>query len=176
MFLRTETRTLGGARRELDEKLDEQADRVASLPDDAPDDVVTEERTEGLKFDRYRNGIEWAINEWDADATIELGAITTGSRDFITELTELHNCPQRNAYIAVGTIEAPFLEHDAEDMPTNPNAVGDTIKKIPDFHPAFADWLNTSIGELGQMEGDTGKSFQKLVREKRLSETSTDEN
>ena len=38
---------------------------------------------------------------------------------------------------------------------------------VADLHPAFVDWAESEITDLGRMDGDTGKSFRALVLEKR---------
>lgn len=174
MALRTERFAFDAEIERLTAEMEQHAEQQAEYP--IGSDGAQQAAQQGQQSERFRTGLQWAAEEWDATA-VELAALTAGERNLVRDLAEQITASggQVNAWIAVGTHDAPYLQHDPATVPDNPAAIKDTIAQIPALHPAFVDWAEARISDLSRMDGDTGKSYQELVLEKRASTSSTGE-
>lgn len=155
---------------EMEQEREETAEQLAGIDDDSP---ATQELAEtGQRLDRFISGLSWFQSEFDADS-VTLGALTNGERNRIqTVVQEASGAGvQQNAYVAQGTVEAPYVEHDPDA--TTMGQFKDTVAAVADLHPAFVDWAESEITDLGRMDGEMGNSFRDLVAEKRNQATAT---
>lgn len=173
MPLDTQTYDLDAEIDRMEQEREETAERLADIDGDSP---ATQDLAEqGQDLTRHLSGLQWLRAEFDADS-ITLGAITNGERNRIREVVSSASGAgvQQNAYVAQGTLEAPYLQHDPEE--TTIGAFEDTVAAVADLHPAFVDWAESEITDLGRMDGEMGNSFRDLVAEKRTQATATPDN
>jgi hypothetical protein len=173
MPLETSTYGLDEEIESMEREREEKAERLAKLPDDSP---ATEQLAErGQTLTRYLSGLRWYREEFDADS-ITLGALTNGERNRIQQVVQEASGSgvQQNAYVAQGTLEAAYLGHDPEE--TTMGAFKDTVRAVADLHPAFVDWAESEITDLGRMDGEMGNSFRDLVQAKKTQATADQTN
>ena len=150
------------ADRLLDEMV-EAAEKQAEYPRGS--DGAKEYAEQGQRYERLREGVLWARETWDTD-TITLGSLTNGNRRLIQKLgQENAELNASDRYVAIGTVAAPYLEHDPQGI--TPNDVLETTYALGDVDPRYVDWAESQISDLSRIEADEGKSYQALVREKR---------
>lgn len=149
----------------LTERMERMADKQAELPADS--DAASQAAAEGQRAGRLRSGVSWAMSELDAES-VRLGALTNGERHRVRDVVNDTGWKQSDVFIAAGTIEAPYLRHDADAI--TDDEFRETVLEVADLHPAFCDWLEEKISDLSRV-GDEGKSYRELVAEKRTSET-----
>lgn len=155
----------------LEQDREELADKVANH-DDPPQQLI--ER--GQRLDRYIAGLQWYQDTLGGES-VTLGALTNGERHQVRDTAErigASTAGRQNAYVAMGTVEGEYVEHDANDILQD--EFEDTIANVTDLHPAFVDWAEQEITELGRMDGDTGKSFSELVLAKQTQANSPETN
>jgi len=136
---------------------------------------------QGQRVERLRAGVAWALGYpnaaesdgagWKTD-TVTLGSLTNGDRHLVDDVSDEPGYKRADAYVAIGTVDAPYLEHDADE--TLVDEFKSTVRNIPDLHPSFVDWAEDRITELSRV-GETGNSYLELVQAKRTSATSADE-
>jgi len=173
MPLDTQTYDLGDEIDRMEQEREDAAEQLANVDDDSP---ATQELAEkGQRLDRYLSGLAWYRREFDADS-IELGALTNGERNRIQQVVREASGSgvQQNAYVAQGTLEAAYLEHDPEE--TTMGQFKETVREVAELHPMFVDWAESEITDLGRMDGEMGNSFRDLVQAKRTQATSNQTN
>ena len=174
MPLDTQTFDIHETLDDLETEREELAEQVA---DADPESGAAQQLVErGQQMDRFISGLEWYRNHFGKDR-ITVGALTNGERHLVRNTADRIGgdyAGRQNAYVAMGTADAPYLEHDPEDL--NEPDYEETIKQVAQLHPAFVDWMESKITDLGRLDGDTGKSFESLVLEKRLQQTSAETN
>lgn len=168
MPLETTTYDLSETLDELVAEAEGAGEDAAGLVSDAEDDrtirsQLQTEVNEGQQTQRFAGGVEWALEEY-GDVEITLGALTNGERhlakDIQSEIGDFEGTYQL-AFIAVGTRDAPWCEHDSDVM--NQDAVLATVQRIRDMHPAFADWLEAEISDIG-VPSDAGNAFERSLK------------
>jgi len=176
MPLHTNTIDLETARDEQQERMQDCADRQLEYPQGS--DGAKRAASEGQQAERFASGLSWAIEEFGADTTVTIGALTTGERNLVQSIASDAEGTgvSSNAYVAVGTRDAPFLEHDSDNVPQNESAIRQTTAAVTDLHPAFVDYLEQEISDLSRVGSDTGKTYRELVQERRNQQTSPKKN
>lgn len=171
--------TLEAAYDRLDEEVAEQAQAYRDADNGSTYQQIAARR--GRQAEDHRGGVAWAMDYPDTDATgsgwdidsITLGALTKGDENRVSQAVEDIECTRQDAYVAVAVTDAPFLEHDPEDM--SQIEYQKTIRNVVDLHPDFVGWVDAETGDLASA-GDSGKSFMASVAEGATSATSTGEN
>lgn len=166
MPLSTETYDLDAERDRLTEEMAEYADQQADAP--VGSDAARQAAQHGQRAERLRAGVAWAADTWDADS-VTLAALTNGERHRVRDTAEESPYKHGDCYVAAGTYDAPYLEHDPENV--NQSDFEDTVKRVVDAHPAFVDWAESRISDLSRVGADTGKSYRDLVLETRARAT-----
>ena len=165
--------------------LDDEHDRLVSDIDTLAEqlaelDTSTEQYKQldqrATRLDAHRRGVEYARNEWEADS-VELRPLTIGDD---VRLDEHASGPgeRRLWQIAIGTADAPFLEHDVDAYPDVPmDDVEATVAAIDREVPiATGRWLQSRIDEVSAVGNRTGAgSFATSLAERLTQETSTTE-
>lgn len=167
---------LADADADLRERMEAKAEEQARFDVGTPG--ATQAAQEGQQYQHYRAGVRWARDfpdapdkegsGWDTD-TITLASLKNGERRMIADLKEEHGLAYKDLYVAAGTVDAPYLEHDPYE--TTKEDLIETALAIADLHPKFVDWVESEISELSGM-GDEGNAYRQLVQEKRTSQTS----
>lgn len=161
---------------DLEEQMREAAKEQATFDVGTPG--AKQAAQEGQRYQQYRAGVLWALGypnrddmdgaQWDTE-TVTFGALKNGERRMIADLVADNDLPRGDLYIAAGTVDAPYLEHDAYAKTSDD--VVETAFAVADVHPNFADWAEYAISDLGGM-GAEGNAYRTLVQEMRNSETS----
>lgn len=152
------------------ERLDEQVAEYAQEYADAENGSTYQQvaAREGRQAQDYRAGVAWALGYpdgdmagagWDTD-TVTLGAPTKGDVDRVADAVETIDCSRQNAYVAVAAVDAPFVEHNPDNI--GQAALNQTIGAVAGLHPQFVAWADDRIDALSQ-GGDSGNSFMNSV-------------
>lgn len=123
----------------------------------------------GQTAQRYRAGLLWACENVGSEG-VTLAALTNGERHRVNDTADETAFAQSDCYVAAGVYDAPFAHHDPEAV--TDEDYRETVKEITDLHPAFVDWMESKISELGRYGGEMGKSYRTLVLEKRIQNAS----
>lgn len=137
--------------------------------------------TKGNRAQRQRAGVAWALDYPDSDAdgsgwdteTVTFSALTKGDVNLKDAVIDELECDPVDAFVAVATVDAPYLEHDPADA--SPMTVKRTVRNVTHLDPAFVEWADARASDIGR-SGDTGKSFMELATAAATSATSTEEN
>lgn len=177
MPLRTRTFDLDTVASDLASQEDECIDEQAQAPPGSDAAVMYAQlgkQTRGLRI-----GVEWARTAHEEDdfsvwsdplESVTLAEITVGERDAASDLLdEYDGFKRKNAHVAVGVRGVPFIAHDPDSITLTD--LRDTYLNIADLHPGFVDWMKLRIDRLGELDGDTGKSYDRLVAERRRALT-----
>lgn len=161
---------------DLADDMAEKATEQASFPKGS--DGAKQAAEEGQQLQHYRAGVLWALDfpgnsdiggaGWDTD-TITLASLKNGERRMIADITNEYDMVYADLYVAAGTIDAPYLDHDP--YATTKDDLIETALNVADLHPKFVDWLESELSDLSGM-GAEGNAYRTLVQEKRTSETS----
>lgn len=152
----------------LDEKVAEHAERYSTAENGSDYQQVAAQQ--GRQAQDHRSGVAWALgfpddplpgSGWDVE-TVSFGAPTKGDVNRVNDAVESIDCNRQDAYVAVATVDAPFLEHDPNDI--GQATLKRTIRAVADLHPDFVAWADSRIDSLSQ-GGDSGKSFMASVME-----------
>ena len=181
MSLHTDTYDL----RDEYDRLDEQVAEYAAEYADAPSGSNAQQLAarEGKRAERHRAGLAWALGYpddperdgagWGEDVTVAFGALTNGERHLMRDTVEDTGWKDQDAYVAIATADAPYLEHDPDAI--DPDDYRDTIMNVVDLHPEFVAWAEAKAEEVST-GGDTGKSFLESAMEAAGSTTSPETN
>lgn len=164
---KTETYRLQDVAQGLDQRLDNLADKVAKAGDD---EDTSESVQEARQLEGHLAGIQWAIDEYGADAEITLGALTTGEyarvSDYTTDAaneqvggpTSVEGASQI-FFVAAGLVDAPFVDDSA--------GFEDRCAAVRGLPPQITRWLESQVDELTTPDVDLGNGFEARVAERR---------
>lgn len=172
MPLETRTISIDDEIERLDEKRRKTAAEQAEA--DYESDAAKQLASEGQEANRHLAGLHWFRQEYPECETITLSALTNGERHRVRSLVQDVDVQgiRQNAYVAAGTYDAPYLEHEPDDV--EDNQFEQTVARIADVHPSFADWAESKIKDVSSMSDVMGKSYRELVLEKRKQQTSSE--
>lgn len=148
----------------LTDEMQQWAERQADAP--FASDASRRMEYEGETTQRLRNGVVWAESEF---GSVELRPITDGLRRAIVDLTDETAYTRDQCLVAVGTLEAPYVAHDPDELTPSSDELRETLANITDLHPAYVDWASGRITDLGSMDGDMGNSYQDMLLEMRTA-------
>jgi len=151
----------------LTDEMDELAGELADLP--FKSDAAKELHYEGNTKQRYRDGVSWASESFGSGVTLR--PLTDGSRRAVRDLTEQTGYDRDQCLVAVGTVEAPYVEHDPDSLSPTNDGLKATLANIAELHPAYVDWANSHIQDMGAMSSELGNSFSDMLLEKRAAKT-----
>jgi len=150
----------------LDEQVAEHAQEYADAENGSTYQQVAAQQ--GRQAQDHRGGVAWALGYpdgdlpgagWDAK-TITFGAPTKGDVNRVNDAVEALDCNRQDAFVAIATVDAPYLEHDPDNI--GQSAFQRTIRAVADLHPDFVEWADARVGELSH-GGDSGNSFMESV-------------
>jgi len=151
----------------LTDEMDELAGELADLP--FKSDAAKELQFQGQTKQRYRDGVSWASESFGSSVTLR--PLTDGSRRAVRDLTEQTGYDRDQCLVAVGTVEAPYVEHDPDSLSPTNDSLKATLANIAELHPAYVDWANNRIRDMGVMSSELGNSFSDMLLEKRAAKT-----
>lgn len=149
------TYTMRVERSRLDKKLDEYAEKLADIEDDtASGQAIMREAND---HDVMLSGVEYLIDEYGGDATVEVGGLTSGEyarvEDWVAKSREQaggSDVPgvRRNVFSAAGLQEAPFLDADAlEEAETPREELEVKVGIVSNLPLGCAKWLQDRVNE-----------------------------
>jgi len=144
---------------EMDEWSDKQSD--APFGSQASKRMEFEART----LENYSNGVAWALDTYGTDITLR--PLTDGARRVVRDLTNDTGYDRDQCLIAVGTVDAPFIEHDPESLSPTDEDLKATLANITELHPDFVDWCGEKIQDLGSMGAELGNSYTDMLLKRR---------
>lgn len=181
MGLHTDTYDLADEYDRLDEQVAEYAAQYAEAPPGSKAEALA--GRQGKQAERQRAGLAWALGYpddperdgagWGDEVTVAFSALTNGERHLMNDTIDDTGWKDQDAYVAVATASAPYLEHDPDAI--DPDEYRDTIMNVVDLHPEFVAWAEARAEDVSR-GGDTGKSFLESAMEAAGSTTSDETN
>lgn len=100
---------------------------------------------------------------------VTLAGLTTGDVNRVEDIVEKHSSVrERDAWVAIGTIDAPYLQHDPDGDFTM-SEYEDTVLAVTDLPLPYVRWAEGRISELSHLGADEGNGYLALVREKQAN-------
>lgn len=181
MALRTETIEFDAERDRLTERMEELAERQVEYQQSAEEtdsEEIREQKQrqarqllqEGNRLENQREVLA-AIENGDIDGlpafeSVELAGLTTGDVNRVEDVAEEHeSVRERDAWVAIGTQDAPYLEHDPGEIVHA--AFEDTVRAVTDLPLPYVQWAEAKIADLSHLGADEGNGYLALVREMR---------
>lgn len=163
-MLTTEAFTVDEAREELIAQIEALRDALDKYDDGTEEAQSVRSRIDKLSY--WRDGLDWQVAEggWDADTTLELGAMTAGEEAMLhREMPTVEDDAEyRLWFVAASTEAAPYLEDELEDTFTN----------VAGLHPAVVKYLEAKANSLG-IASDEGNESAASSEATETSATST---
>ena len=175
MPLRTKTIDFDSETHRLTEKMDELAEQQANTTNARQAEQLLER---GTQLDRFSTVLEKlaageveTVEQFDE---VELAGLSPGEVNLVADIVDEHErVRERDAWVAVGTHNAPFVEHDPEEM--TEEGIRKTIFRLVDDVPLpFVRWAEERISDLSHLGMDEGNGYLQRVKEKR-QQTQADE-
>lgn len=178
MPLQTKEIQFEAERERLREQMEEIAEKQVEWEGD--EERAQQLLVQGNELNNRCNILERMGDEWGVES-VTLAGLTAGEINLVEDIVE-HNdgVNERDAWVAVGTHDAPYLEHDPDNRPESPGQyrqqVMETVAEVVSLPLAYVRWAEGKISELSHLDEATGNSYLELVREKQQQEKSTAEN
>jgi len=163
------TYTLRDERERLDERLDELADRAADADEGAGERAVMQVARE---VEIRLQGVQHLINEYGADGTVTVKALTAGdtaeiedrAAGYRTQTDHTGGVPgaRRNLTAASGLQDAPFLD--------DPDDFDDRLAAVSEQPTGVVKWLRARAEDLASVDEGNVQSFDERLAA-RSSET-----
>lgn len=176
MPLQTETVDFDSEVERLTEEMEELADEQLQAQGDRQAQQLLER---GNQLDRFRTVLRKLaagdIDTVEAFDSVEFGGLSPGEVNLVEDIVEEHpKVRERDAWVAVGTRDAPYVEHDPERL--SQSAVEETIKRLVDDVPLpFLRWAEERISDLSHLGVDEGNGYLALLQERQSDEAETEE-
>ena len=158
----------------LVEAIEDATDRLDGLDPQTDQAATIDARAERL--DVHRRGVAYVRDEWAVDEIV-LRPLTIGDDVRLDEHTA--GVDERRLWkIAIGTVAAPYLEHDGREYPAvEMDAVRATVATVDRTVPiAVGRWLESRIDEVSTVGNPSGEdSYARLRAATRTASTSTPE-
>lgn len=172
MPLQTKEIDFEAERERLRDQMEEIAEKQVEWSHD--DERAQQLLVQGNELNNRRNILAQMADEWGV-GSVALAGLTAGEINRVEDTVESNNgVRERDAWVALGTHDAPYLEHDPEAVAQD--AYEETVANVVDLPLAYVRWAEGKISELSHLDEATGNSYLELVREKQQQEKSTGEN
>ena len=171
MPLRTEHINFNDEIESLRADMEELAEQQAELAQgDAPEQQVKQVLQQGNELNNQINILEafrdGEIHGVEASEGVELAGLTAGEVNLVEDVVDKHTSVRhRDAWVAVGTREGPYLKHDPGDGLTV-GRVEDSVIAVADLPLPYVRWAEEKISELSHLSEGQGNGFLRLVQEK----------
>jgi len=170
----------GAKRIDLDAEHERIVSEISDLTDQLAEmdpDTELYETLDGRssRLDTHRRATEWVRDNWEVDE-IAIRSLSFGDDARLDENTQ-SEAERRLWQIAIGTVEAPYLEHDGHEYPAVPmDAVEETVSTIdsPIVPIAVGRWLQDRIDEVSTVGNLTGDGSYATSLAAKRAETSTE--
>jgi len=193
MPLRTEVIAFQDARADLQGQMEALADDLADKQD-----AINARQSEGRKTDHLeRQAQELTVqgNELnnqqnilrdieagevatvEAFDAVELAGLTAGEINLVEDTVEqMPKVRERDAWVALGTRDAPYVAHDPNHPAADVDAYHETVANVADLPLAYVRWAEGKISELSHLSETEGNGFLQLAQERRSKELSGEAN
>lgn len=171
----TVTIDIADERERLKSKMDDVADRQVDIALEDETGVAQQElsrlQSRGTDLQEYRDALE----AWDVDE-ITVRKLTAGDSYFLADFVDDNQgIAEDAAFIAIGTVDAPYLEHDPDSFKRDPEAVLETVGAVCDLDIPVSNWLEERISELSHLGAGTGNEYTNLLLDKLMERVNTTE-
>lgn len=167
-------------RAEMEETAEEQAEWATGDHSNGSIEYVQQLQSRGTTLQEYRAILEKAQNgdleDLPAFESVTLAGLSPGdvnrAEDFADDNPDVRF---RDAFVAIGTHDAPWLAHDPESVRDDDYEA--TVLNIVDDVPLpLVRWAEEYIGELSHLGGEMGNEYTKLLLEKAAAMAEADGN
>jgi len=163
MALRTKEIDLEAEQNRLRDEMEEVAEKLVEWQDDPQKAQGYMEAGEELRS--QINALEWAREQWDVDS-VTLAELSEGERTRVDHFVDDHEgIAERVPFVAVGTHDAPYLEHDPENV-TEEDFKETVQTLVDDVRIPFITWAESKIGSLSGLDEGNSNEFTELVQAK----------
>lgn len=164
MPLTEKTIKFGAERERLQEQMEDLASQQVELQDKGRDEKVQEVLIQGNELNNQRNILGHLADEWDMDS-VTLAGLTAGEVNLVEDVVEDYpEVRERDAWVAIGTIDAPYLAHNPDGVTRNEYET--TIQNVMDLPLPYVRWAEGKISELSHLGADMGNGYLRLVADK----------
>lgn len=174
MPLRTETIDLESECERLEDEMEDLASRQASMGEDASEEQAQQLLQQGNELNNQRNILQ-AIQDGGVEGvpaldTVTLAGLTAGEVNLVEDVVEEYpSVRHRDAWVAIGTHDAPYLEHDPEE-PLTISGVEESVLAVGDLPLPYVRWAEAKISELSHLSESGGNAYLRLVQDKQAGE------
>lgn len=156
---------------EMQDNADEQADLALQDETGVTGDYLAQLQNRGTTLEQYRDALE----TWDCEK-VTIAGLTYGDslflQDFLDDNAGIKHSP---AYIAIGTVDAPYMSHDPESFKRNPDGVKETVSAVCELDIPVARWLEEKIGDESGLGEGMGNEYTNLLVDSLLAKAETTE-
>lgn len=163
MALRTKEIDLEAERGRIEEQMVELAEQQVQVRDDPGQAEALLEQ--GKLLQQRRDVLARVQEMWGVDS-VTLAELSEGERTRVKHFVDDHEgITERVPFVAVGTHDAPYLEHDPEGITAEDFEA--TVQTLVDDVPIpFIDWAEAKIGDMSGLDESKGNSYFELVQAK----------
>ena len=156
----------------LEAELVELDEQIASLDPDNPAYDRIDGR--GRSVDLYLDGLQWALDNWDADS-VTIAGLTGGEFGKVEdELADAAAARQRRGgqpgarrvyLVAFGTVDAPYVGDEMSD--------DERVSAASGLPLAYQKWAEAQVNELSTVGGNGRGGWRQSATEKRQASADT---
>lgn len=175
MPLQTQTIDLNAEIQRLQSEMEEVAEKHATLTaNDAPDEQATQVLQQGNNLNNQINVLtalqDGALEGYDPVESVTLAGLTAGEVNLVEDIVDGNaGVRHRDAWVAIGTREGPYLEHDPESQ-LSVGGVKPSVVSVADLPLPYVQWAEQKISELSHVSEEEGNGFLELVQEKQAEQ------
>ena len=151
-------------RARLREQMVELAEEQAALEAKGKEEKAQQVLVQGNELNNQRNILETMAEEWGVDG-LTLKGLSAGDVNRVEDTVEdSPGVRERDAWVAIGTVEAPYLAHDPDAV--KPDEYADTVANVTDLPLPFVRWAEGRISEFSHLSEATGNGYIELVQDR----------
>lgn len=165
-------------REEMEDTAEEQAEWATG--DGTNAEYLQQLQARGTTLQEYRRtlgkAIEGELEPLPAFDGVTLAGLSPGDINRAEDFADEHdNVRFRDAFVAIGTHDAPYLRHDPEGVTAEEYAA--TVGEIVDSVPLpFIRWAEERISDFSHLGGEMGNEYTRLLLENVASKMGDGEN
>lgn len=175
MPLRSEYVDFDSEIQSLQSDMNDLAEQASTLSDgDAPEQQVQQVIQQGNELNNQINILR-ALQDGDVEGLpavdgVELAGLTAGEVNLVEDVVDKHSSVRhRDAWVAIGTRDGPYLEHDPSEGLTV-GGVEDSVIAVADLPLPYVRWAEERISQLSHLSEGEGNGFLELVSEKQRNQ------
>lgn len=154
----------GEERARIREQMVKLADEQAALEEKGREEKAQQILVQGNELNNQRNILETMAEEWGVDGLTFKG-LSAGDVNRVEDTVEdSPGVRERDAWVAIGTVEGPYLEHDPDAVKQSEFA--DTVANVTDLPLPFVRWAEGRISEFSHLAEEKGNGYIELVQDR----------